>query len=658
MENINSEIKDSSVFSRTDLNKLFLCEDADFDYTGEIDDTLLFLQDTHLKNRKMWALFVSQYRVHLDTPSSEKNGTGKWFGGWRGEYWGKMMRGAVMVYAYTKDAKLYEILEETVIDILSTQDERGRISTYLPDEEFGLWDLWCRKYVFLGLEYFCDICKSNDLKLRIIDSLCKAADAVTEKIGYGKKSILDAGHPVLGGLNAASILEPMVKLYNITGNKNYLEFGSHIVSCGFSSLENIYLSSLNETKHPYEFGVRKAYEMMSCMEGLLEYYRVTKDRCYLKAVKNFAAEIIKTDVTVIGGCGCDHERLDNSSVTQTDPSITTLKNETCVTVTWMKLCTRLLLLTGDSRYADRVERSALNALQGAVNTKKIGFDFERIERYRQSFKNNVKNGINDAGLPFDSYSPLLPGFRGLGVGGLKKMQEDSYYGCCACIGAAGVGLFADTSVLQNKNGLVFNYYFNGSISVKRNQQNFECGVTTKYPYSGDVRISISDCPNEFELSFRIPSFSRNTIIKVNGRENYYPPSKAYFSIKRNWKKGDIVDICFDMNPHIQSQNGFSSIQYGPIVLGFDERFGYNLDNPFPLATDEKGKIGIELLGINHDNEATFSVPLNGGKKITCCNYSSAGKNWYNGKRIAAWVLTDSDTISNIAEGCEIKDDLV
>lgn len=79
MENINSEIKDSSVFSRTDLNKLFLCEGADFDYTGEIDDTLLFLQDTHLKNRKMWALFVSQYRVHLDTPSSEKNGTGKWF---------------------------------------------------------------------------------------------------------------------------------------------------------------------------------------------------------------------------------------------------------------------------------------------------------------------------------------------------------------------------------------------------------------------------------------------------------------------------------------------------------------------------------------------------------------------------------------------------
>ena len=117
-------------------------------------------------------MFVDQFRLHSDSDNC-----------WRGEYWGKMMRGGCMTYACTKDGALYRVLEESVRDLLSTQDERGRITTYPAEKELCGWDLWVRKYVMLGLLYFFDICKNKKLKEKILTALQRHADAVVEKVG-------------------------------------------------------------------------------------------------------------------------------------------------------------------------------------------------------------------------------------------------------------------------------------------------------------------------------------------------------------------------------------------------------------------------------------------------------------------------------------------
>ncbi len=67
---------------------------------------------------------------------------------------------------------------------------------------------------------------------------------------------------------------------------------------------------------PYQYPVTKAYEMISCFEGLLELYRVTGDEKCKKAALNFTDRILETDFTVIGSCGCTHEFLDHSTVRQ------------------------------------------------------------------------------------------------------------------------------------------------------------------------------------------------------------------------------------------------------------------------------------------------------------------------------------------------------
>ena len=50
-----------------------------------------FIRDKQMMDRKNWARFVDVYRSQPDSANH----------GWRGEYWGKQMRGAALVYGYS-----------------------------------------------------------------------------------------------------------------------------------------------------------------------------------------------------------------------------------------------------------------------------------------------------------------------------------------------------------------------------------------------------------------------------------------------------------------------------------------------------------------------------------------------------------------------------
>ena len=150
--------------------------------SGAIHNTAMFLQKEQLTDRTLWARFVDQFRQGIDGENR----------GWRGEYWGKMMRGGVLVYEYTRDETLYAVLTETVRDMLTVMEPDGRVSAYSRETELDGWDLWCRKYVLLGMEYYLDICRDQKLKTEIVTFLCRLLDYIMDRIGPGKKSITSA----------------------------------------------------------------------------------------------------------------------------------------------------------------------------------------------------------------------------------------------------------------------------------------------------------------------------------------------------------------------------------------------------------------------------------------------------------------------------------
>ena len=611
--------------NRLDTDEMFDLPIGAISLKGDLNKAIRFIEDKQLMAPKLWQKFVTQFRD--TTPKADDNDIG-----WRGEYWGKMMRGACFTYSYTKNEKLYKILVETVKDMMTTHGEGGRISSYSVEKEFMGWDLWSRKYVLLGMQYFLEICKDKELADQIIESMCRQADYMINFIGSpeeGKLLITKcASH--WKGLSASSILEPFVRLYNITGYPRYRKFASYIVDCGGICTEpavSIFELAYEDKLDPYQYPVTKAYEMMSCFEGLLEYYRVTKIEKWKTAVINFANRVRSTDISVIGSAGCTHELFDHSAVRQTNTHYNGALQETCVTVTWMKFCFQLLSLTGNPVYADEIEKSAYNALMGSIN-----------------FEMDMRNG----GLPFDSYSPLLFNTRLRGVGGKKIMADGTYYGCCACIGSAGTGIMGISAAMLTEKGIAINLFESGKINAKTpGGKSVSISVETDYPASGTVNIQLESTPSEeFVLSVRIPEWSKNTLVSFNGDSVSVTPG-SYAAFKKVWEKGDYVTFKFDMRCKISyaldDANDKNSayhvaLRRGPLALARDSRAG-DIETVVKFAPDAEGYVPCVPSDVPFEHFHAFKVTEENGNKFDMVDYASAGRTWDERSLVTVWMPT-------------------
>lgn len=637
---------------RLNTDKLFADYGNDYKYKGIIDDAVRFICDKQLYKTELWERFVNQFNVRWDADR-----------GWRGEFWGKMMRGACLVYSYTKDESLYNILTETVRKMLATQDEYGRISSYPVHCEFDGWDMWCRKYVLLGMQYYLEICKDNALKDEIIDSMKAQVDYLISKIGKredGKKPINETTN-FWRGLNASSILEPIVRLYSLTGEQKYLDFASYIVSEGGTCVGNIFELAYKDEIYPYQYPMTKAYEMISCFEGVLEYYRVTGDEKYKSAVINFANKVIESDFTVIGSGGCTHELFDHSTVRQANTTNGPTAQETCVTVTYMKFFYQLLLLTGQAKYADAFERSLYNAYLGSLNTE------GKCDNW---IKENYSSWCLEP-LPFDSYSPLTAGRRGVSTGGLMYMSDNHFYGCCACIGSAGIGMVPKVQLLTKEKGMAVALYINGvAESTTPSGKPLKIITDTKYPAEGKIKMSFCLQEDEnFVISVRNPEWSKTTSIKVNGES--IDVNCGFVDIDRVWKNGDTVEISLDMTTVLihpipyEDQMIMTNVHWkynyvtavydkqdpealkhyamrrGPIMLARDSRLGIDADEAVSLDTssDTVNAEVIDKNNIPYDCTVAVSVKLKDGKDLVLTDYASAGRLYSKESALAAWMRT-------------------
>ena len=614
-------------FSRVDKDTARALPAGAFIYGGNAAENIELIQSWQLKDASLWALLVEQFRNGFDNERRR----------WRSEYWGKMMRGAAMTYAYTLDDELYAVLEESVRDLLTVQDGQGRITSYDESHEFSGWDMWGRKYVLLGLQHFMEISKSAELNERITAAMMAHADYIIEKIGKGEGQIpLDDTSDHWLAMNSHTILEPMVRLYNLTGEKRYLDFSAYIVENGGigGKENNIFELALEDKLAPFEYPTNKAYEMMSCFEGLIEYARVTGEEKWFRAAINFVDKVAATDITIIGCAGCTHELFDNSKFEQTNDEKTGIMQETCVTVTWMKICYQLLRLTGESKYAEHIERASYNGLLGSVNTERC---------------------TTNSGFHFDSYSPLIINTRGRFNGGYLPLttadeseKAGAYFGCCTAIAAAGLALMPTYSVMATDGGILFNEYFGGSVNFFDKDGMQTCiKIETNYPYDKSVKMTVNtDAKGEFEIRLRIPSWSKNTNATLCGAPVEGKTAGNILIISRKWSDGDTVELEFDMRPRIvypfgennPGRDKYVAIEAGAIVLARDARLGGDISRPIEVKVDKEGYIENITLSKNEKFPTQLCYELDSfGEKIKLVDYSSAGKTWNEESLMSAWL---------------------
>ncbi|MBR5422485.1 MAG: glycoside hydrolase family 127 protein [Clostridia bacterium] len=638
-------------YKRLGTDRQFIIEGLRAKFTGYAHDAYRFAAEEQCMDPARWARFADQFRLRTD-------GTD---GGWRGEYWGKAMRGAAFIYSCSRDTELYKILCGSVEDVLSAADETGVIASYPPESDFGGWDIWCRKYVLLGLQYFTEICEDESLKKRCVEAMERQARSLMRAFGPGKRNLTEVT-PIWRGLAAASVLEPVVRLYDLTDKKEYLDFASYIVSLGGTSVADVYEIAFEGRTPPCRFPMTKAYELISNFEGLLEYYRATGDEKYKTAVLHFAELAAENEITLIGSAGCTHELFDGGRYRQTDKTCTEVMQETCVTVTWMKLCLQMLCLTGAPRWADRFEQSFYNAYLGSLNTEHR-IDKSVLFRHPDTLK---------APLPFISYAPLLPDVRGRSVGGLCVMSDNRYYGCCAAIGGAGIGMLHKAAVTYCEDGVAVNLFIPGAVELPlQNGVNLRLETETGYPAGDTVKIRVfPEKETAFSLRVRIPEWSENVSLTLNG-ENVPAAAGGYAEARRIWKKGDTVTLTLDLRAKVirpekwetlftvsqydwkhhymvpraliapEDIADYAALRRGPLVLGRDARLGEDPRAPVDILTDEAGFAVAEPADAPYPHMIALRVKQKDGGYFTVTDYAATGKTMDEESLCGCWWPTKS-----------------
>lgn len=589
-----------------------------------VDDTLYPASEVHLQGYLTGKLdealenrILAQDVDRLIAPFKLENRTETRF--WQSEFWGKWFTSAVSAYRYHPSTRLKMVLNQAVAGLLATQTPDGYIGNYAPDHRLEQWDIWGRKYCMLGLLAYYDL--THDKKSLIGAS--RIADNLIDDLKKKDGIIVTKGN--YRGMAASSVLEPICLLYNATKKKKYLDFALEIVRQWETPQgpQLISKAAVNvserfpKPKNWYspEQG-QKAYEMMSCYEGLTELYRITGNEAYKKAVLEAWDNIQKSEIN-IAGSGASTEMWFGGKTKQNLP--VNHYQETCVTVTWIKFSEQLLRLTGEVKYADEVERSYYNALLAAMS---------------------------DHGASWAKYTPLngqrLPGNEQCGMG----------LNCCEASGPRGLYSLPAFVMMQQATGIQVNYFSAGNFLLKTpNGQNTKISQNTTYPSSGEVNIEVTiEKPELMDIRIRIPQWSSQSLVTVNNEKIDQVQSGQNLSIKRLWKNGDKISLQLDMRGRvIQSEGPVHSIAImrGPIVLARDSRFeGTAITSMLKPVMDPQGFIDLTDISKSGNNPyltckasfipESYTESPQGPISITLCDYASAG-NGEDHSFFAVWL---------------------
>ena len=540
-----------------------------------------------------------------------------------GEMVGKAIRTNALMYRYTRDEELRDLTKDVVYSLIGTMKPNGSISCTAVENQPGGTDgdIWERKYVLLALsQYYLDV----DQDPKVLDAMEKEAASVMTQIGpQTGVSIKDFGWSD-NHIESSTILEPIIRLYYITGKQEYLDYAAYIVDCGGGLGKNMFQAvrdgdPLTSVGQPYP----KAYEMTSLWEGLVEYYRATGDPVLLETIEKYFRSVKENEITIIGNGGADvywpkvcGEAWSNTAVEQTNPSVVRMM-ETCVGVTWIKYCSQYLRLTGDPSAVDAIEKYIYNGLLGAMRPDGKGFSYVNLLNGEKV--TNYGWGWNFDGLPVT---------------------------CCNLNGPTGLAYIPYVAVMQDAEGPVVNL-FNAGKAVAKTAKGDEVVLTvdSQFPRGNEVKISVDpSVAGKFSVRLYMPTWSPDTYVEVNGKAVRGVKPGEYLAISRRWKKGDMIRIVFDFRARlIDAPKGgrnpegefFQAVQWGPIVLARDENIDPDYNKPVQVVADENGEVKVrQVTPERPGTRMQFVVPTTGGD-IKMVDYSSV--DCWKGSHIQTWL---------------------
>jgi DUF1680 family protein len=464
----------------------------------------------------------------------------------------KWMEGAAWALASneTSDAdkqKLRGDIDSLTNTILAAQEPSGYLNTYFVGDRVHLrfTDLvhshedYCLGHLLqAGIAYY----RATGNR-RLLDGGIRFADYILANFGTGPgKRPFVTGHPELE--------MALVELFRTTGQTKYLDFTRYLYSGVERDRLKLRDSDVRYTFSGRPFTTRTEFEghavrALYATSGATDFFTETGDPAYKRTLDLLWNDLTTRKMYITGGVGsrAAGEAFGDDYELPSEQAYA----ETCAAIANVMWNFRMLTLTGDSRYADVLERALYNGVNSGLSLS------GNLYCYRNPLASNGTDKLRNPWYDTTCCPPnlerlfeSLPGYM------YAKSRDDIY-----------VNLYHESKL---------NWHLEDGSPLVLSQ-------STAYPWNGDVKLTVQPAkPAAFTVYLRWPNWAASADVSINGQPQLAAGKRGFFiALNRTWNPGDVITLSMPMpvtpmvaNPRVTDDYGRVAMQRGPLVYALEQ----------------------------------------------------------------------------------------
>lgn len=354
-----------------------------------------------------------------------------------------------------------------------------------------------------------------------------------------------------------------IELFRETRDEKYLRLATK-----FLALRDLVEDGTDDNQDRLPFrqqtqAVGHAVRATYLFAGAADVYAETGDPTLLVPLNAVWENVVRRKMYVTGACGAlyDGASPDGSARQKQIARVhqafgrdyqlpnATAHNETCASVGNVMWNWRMLQITGESRFADVLERTLYNAALAGISLDG-----------RRFFYTNTLRQLDQ--MPAD----------------LRWSRSREPFISCFCCPPNIVRLIAEVSNYaygRAGDDLWVNLYGGNQLDAKNSAgSRWTLTQTSNYPWDGEVRLTIHAGPGKpAVIRLRIPDWSDKPRLTINGEPPAEQPRPGtYHAIRRQWQRGDQIILNLPMrtrliqtHPLVEETRNQVAVQRGPLV---------------------------------------------------------------------------------------------
>jgi hypothetical protein len=460
---------------------------------------------------------------------------------WNSESQSNWLDGLVRHSYLTGEERYMQKARRYIERVLDSQDEDGYIGIYGDDLRFKAkgenGELWAQSSFFRAAVCYFEL--SGDMK--VLERIERAFE-VTMREYCGKSNPFDFERSYAGVSHGITFTDSCYRMYCLTGDVKYLNYAKWLLDCyNAANISEVDIKRDNLLDYDFRFkghGVHTYEGLRSLLVANL-----ARSEEYGAEVSAYLHRL--NYVTVPSGAPIGDEWIWGRSA---DPTFTGY--EFCSIHELLDSYTLLLEITGELRWADRIEWLLYNGAYGAMDLEK------RQVAYCKTDNSYVMNGHN--------------GGQGIGEDLRYKYSSAHQDVAVCCVPNAGRTLpsFTGSMFMKLEDGILAALYGPCRLETYINGTRVTIVERTAYPFEHSIELSIvAEVETEFTLYLRKPSWATGTTLCVENAEII--DLGNMIGLRKRWKS-DMVKIHLYANTRESVDlKGNVYYSFGPLLYALE-----------------------------------------------------------------------------------------